>query len=48
MLRRRLRNLLINNPSFKENEFTKRLKKLPNGDVKGLVNYPNTYRLRVR
>ena len=47
-VKKKAKKFIDKQPLFQRNRIYEAIEKLPNWDVKGLVNYPNIYRLRVR
>ena len=47
-VKKKAKKFIDKQPLFQRKRIYEAIEKLPNGFVKGLVNYPNTYRLRVR
>lgn len=47
-VKKKAKKFIDKQPLFQRKRIYEAIEKLPNEDVKGLVNYPNTYRLRVR
>lgn len=47
-VKKKAKKFIDKQPLFQRKRIYEAIKLLPNGDVKGLKNYLNTYRLRVR
>jgi len=47
-IKKKAKKFIDKQPLFQRKRIYEAIQLLPNGDVKGLKSYPNTYRMRVR
>lgn len=47
-IKKKVKKFIDKQPDFQRKRIYEAIKQLPKGDTKGLKNYPNIYRLRIR
>ncbi len=47
-IKKKAKKFIDKQPDFQRKRIYQAITNLPNGDIKGLKNYPNIYRMRVR